>query len=336
MSIVQGRLCRTCAALPFDAAHPPFGAEYDAKYTPTFKLGTLKQVTTRICEFCKLISLAVLRVQRTEPSFQRISLDQEIAIWWLKEGSPKRGLHLIFTSRGSPSGTIVGMVKEPHMPSPLHCSRFYTPISAPRIDFDRVKRWLSACSNYHGPSCRHQFDGNSTLRSPFPGLSKIRFIDVKRRSLVERLSFSNYIALSYVWGMATSFRLTKANRIPLMQPNAITDVWDLLPKTIRYAITVAEILGQRYLWVDSLCLIQNDPQDVESGMGVMDLIYEHSTLTIVAADGKDANYGLPGVYAGSRAPQEHIAEPIPGLRLAVYTDAEYRVESTVYNSRAWT
>lgn len=336
MSVIRGRLCRTCAALPFDAAHPPFGSEHDADYAPIFKLGTLEQITTETCMFCRLVTLAVLRIQRTEPSFQRISPDQEIAIWWLKEGKPRGGLRLIFTSRGSPNGTIIGVVKEPHMPSSLHLRHLYTPISATQIEFDRVKRWLLACSNHHGPSCYQKFGAKSALRSPFSGLGTVRFIDVKKRCLVERHRFSNYITLSYVWGTATSFRLTKANRIPLMQPNAIMDVWDLLPKTIQDAITVAQILGQRYLWVDALCLIQNDPQDVESGTNVMDLIYEHSALTIVAASGRDANDGLPGVHTGGRATQEHIAEPIPGLRLAVSTNVEYRVKRTVYNSRAWT
>jgi hypothetical protein len=114
------------------------------------------------------------------------------------------------------------------------------------------------------------------------------------------------------------------------------DVWDLLPRTIQDAITVVRMLGEEYLWVDSLCLVQNNPQDVDNGTSCMDLIYEFSTLTIVAATGKDANAGLPGVHIGSRFAEEHIAEVVHGLRLAVYTDGEFRVEPTVYNSRAWT
>ncbi|KAJ8127805.1 hypothetical protein O1611_g5830 [Lasiodiplodia mahajangana] len=329
MPVISSMLCPTCAALPFDVLDPPFGTQDGLT---TWKLGTLTQISTRQCVFCKLVTQAVLRVQRTEPApkFRQISPDEEIEIWATRERYSKPGLYLFFSSLGPASGTMIGVLREPHI-----VNSFYTPISTTQIDFSRVRGWLSRCS-LHQPSCYAHFDAESMLPSIFPGLRTIRFIDVNTYCLVERHSFSSYVALSYVWGIATSFRLTKANKNRLMQPNAIRDVWDLLPKTIQDAITTVRMIGENYLWVDSLCLVQNDPQDVASGTGVMDLIYEYSTLTIAAAGGRDANDGLPGVHAGSRFAEEAIAEVVPGLKLAVYTDGEFRLEPTVYNSRAWT
>ncbi|KAI0184390.1 heterokaryon incompatibility protein-domain-containing protein [Xylaria flabelliformis] len=329
---VDSRLCRTCAALPFDASCPPFGAKHDANGSPTiYLLPTLTQMANGQCVFCKLVVIAIRRIQLTEQDFQWIPPDHKIRIW-VPTGLPVNGIHIIFTFQGSPKGTIIGVVREPNI--------FCTPISTTQVDFNRVKQWLRTCTMHHQNACLHNSDGDSETRSLFSELRTIRFIDVNKGCLVEQSSLSSYVCLSYnqvyVWGAVASLRLSKANKSHLMQRGAIKDAWGLLPKTIQDAIAAVKLLGENYLWVDSLCLVQNDPEDMENGTGCMDLIYEFSTLTIVAAGGRDANAGLPSVNVGSRFPEEHIAEVVPGLRLAVYTHGDFRVEPTVYNSRAWT
>ncbi len=65
-------------------------------------------------------------------------------------------------------------------------------------------------------------------------------------------------------------------------------------------MALAQKIGERYIWCDALCLIQNDPDDVDRGIKSMDLIYENAELTVVAACGHDANAGLPGVHKSTR------------------------------------
>ncbi|KAI0533722.1 heterokaryon incompatibility protein-domain-containing protein [Xylaria digitata] len=335
MSIVVGRrLCPTCAEIPFDASRPPFGAKGNNDWTHTHMLGTWMQIANRSCILCKLVVLAIQRIQQTEPNFKSISPDQEIGLWWVPQGDPKSAIRIVYNSqsRRSPMGTMIGAVLEPGTNN--HYS-FYTPVSATQIDFNKVRRWLWTCTIHHRLHCWN-FDADPEARSLFSELRTIRFIDVNKGYLVERHSLCSYVCLSYVWGNVTSFRLSKANKSRFMRPGALMDVWDLLPKTIRDAVVVVRMLGEKYLWVDSLCLVQNDPQDIEIGTSAMDLIYEFSTLTIVAAGGRDASEGLSGVEAGSRFAEERIGEVIPGLRLAVYTHGDYRIEPTIYNSRAWT
>jgi len=59
-------------------------------------------------------------------------------------------------------------------------------------------------------------------------------------------------------------------------------------------------IGERYLWVDSLCLIQDDPADMKNGIDHMDLVYEGAIMTIIAAIGNHINAGLPGLHPGTR------------------------------------
>ncbi len=65
-----------------------------------------------------------------------------------------------------------------------------------------------------------------------------------------------FIALSHCWGTNT-FRTTQSNL-----PERMRNIpWDELPKTFQDAIVVSRLFDVRYLWIDSLCIIQDDRYD---------------------------------------------------------------------------
>lgn len=76
----------------------------------------------------------------------------------------------------------------------------------------------------------------------------------------------------------------------------------LLPKTILDAITLARNLGVRFLWTDSLCIIQGGSNEAredwarESSM--MASVYGGAWLTIAASWGKTMHAGIYRVRAG--------------------------------------
>lgn len=78
---------------------------------------------------------------------------------------------------------------------------------------------------------------------------------------------------------------------------------DLLPATIHDALTITEALQVPYLWVDSLCIVQDDDADKAKYNPRMASIYGHALLAIVDAAGEDAHHGLPGIRHGSRTYQ---------------------------------
>ncbi len=79
---------------------------------------------------------------------------------------------------------------------------------------------------------------------------------------------------------------------------------DQLPPTIRDSIILCRLLKRRYLWIDSLCITQNDASTLRGQLEQMDLIYQCAEFTIVAAAGLGANAGLPGIDTTPRAPQQ--------------------------------
>jgi hypothetical protein len=108
-----------------------------------------------------------------------------------------------------------------------------------------------------------------------------------------------------------------------------------LPRTIQDSFELLRKLNVLYIWIDSVCLLQNDVEDLDLGVAVMDRIYECSFFTVVAAEGHNANAGLPGVYPGSRVSRANF-QIKPKVWLGVWTILDRRLEVTAYNSRGWT
>jgi hypothetical protein len=68
--------------------------------------------------------------------------------------------------------------------------------------------------------------------------------------------------------------------------------WDELPKTFQEAILVTRDLGLNYLWVDSLCIIQDSKVDWQLESAEMAGIYQNAFLTLAATSSPDSNSGL--------------------------------------------
>jgi hypothetical protein len=190
--------------------------------------------------------------------------------------------------------------------------------------------------------CRHQ-PPEAQTQVEFPGLKTLRLIDVLDIMLAEfsintetATSLPRYVALSYVWGAVPTARLSSASLSLFARPGGMRRLLSMLPRTILDAITAVQKLGLRYLWVDSLCLVQNDEEDLQLGIRVMDIIYQSAYLVLVAADGHDANAGLPGVTYGSRAPRINTWPITPRVRLGIFPSLEAYLRVSAYQTRGWT
>jgi hypothetical protein len=147
---------------------------------------------------------------------------------------------------------------------------------------------------------------------------------------------SRYIALSYVWGSVPTFSLLKQNVGQVLGTDGLHSVYDRLPQTIHDAILAVIVLQEAYLWVDALCLVQDDKAEIDEAVTKMGLIYENSVLTIIAATGKDSSSGLPGLRNGSRLAAQTVEEVFPGTRMMVLRTVDQYLEPSVYRSRGWT
>lgn len=98
---------------------------------------------------------------------------------------------------------------------------------------------------------------------------------------------SNYATLSHCWGTLDCLRLSRDNIADFLHQIPI----EALTKTFSDAIDIARNLGFDYIWIDSLCIVQNDPEDWRRESSLMVTVYGSSGLNISATAAKDGSVG---------------------------------------------
>ncbi|RSL52152.1 hypothetical protein CEP54_011055 [Fusarium duplospermum] len=102
---------------------------------------------------------------------------------------------------------------------------------------------------------------------------------------------TRYAALSYVWGDPKLQEHIKTTRSTLANHSDEIKL-SSLPKALRDAVVFTRELGLDFLWVDSLCIIQNDQDEWTHEAGRMYDVYGNSCVTLVALWGRDCDSGL--------------------------------------------
>ena len=203
------------------------------------------------------------------------------------------------------------------------------------IDFGRVLQWIKSCNTMHA-ECHCNI---SALGASFSNQNMF-LISVSKKCLVKANGGEKYVALSYVWGAGFSqFRTTKANLTLLQSEGSLreTRTQNHLPGTIQRAMHFTSLLDVEFLWVDCLCIVQDDPIHAASQINSMANIYLNSYLTLCAADGVDAASGLLGIRQCSppRNVQQDILAFADGPMSSKYV--KYMPNKvSVYDERGWT
>lgn len=170
-----------------------------------------------------------------------------------------------------------------------------------QINLQAVTSWLSRCEKYHHDS---QCSTRRYARTAAPGSGGIYLLDVSRGSVALASLTDRFIALSYVWGSDGQLKLLKSNRVELSKAGALQSETfrPRIGRTLRDAITVVRALGERYLWIDALCICQDDEDHMSAQIKQMAAIYDAAMLTIVACTAESYDSPLPGVERGTRLP----------------------------------
>ncbi|KAI1742057.1 heterokaryon incompatibility protein-domain-containing protein [Xylaria scruposa] len=147
-----------------------------------------------------------------------------------------------------------------------------------------AKSWFTKCCKSHN-ACQPKDPRTYPKRflSIRPGEPIHLVMDSKLQ-----LDHLSYATLSHCWGTACPLTLTTGSLSNFLSQIPET----LLPKTFRDAINLARSFGFEYIWIDSLCIAQDDINEWQQESTKMDDIYQGSTLNISATGAKDGNVGL--------------------------------------------
>ncbi|KAI0116543.1 heterokaryon incompatibility protein-domain-containing protein [Nemania sp. FL0031] len=349
-------LCVRCRNVELD------GQDRDYFSVWSIYLGELLTIiNTRDCSLCKTVTRAIS--QCLTPNVLRYAKDEANLIHVLATPHTDDTALKIWFENTTRDGALKGLAKEIH--SELHpwgCSRLLRidanslsksimssaisfdlyparQLQRGRCDLESMRNHLQHCIKQHRGSCvrnglmlRELNDERFTLRLWPEGF---RVIDVEQLRVMPAPPGCSYLALSYVWDHSNKNHLSQAETgtFPdLCKPQGISI--SQLPQTIADAIFVCQQLGERYLWVDALCIIQDDPADKIVNITRMGEIFSLATATIVAACGHDPSKGLTCLR--TRDPEQVICS-VRGIQyIASEPRLDQTIKDTLWYSRGWT
>ena len=149
----------------------------------------------------------------------------------------------------------------------------------------QAKSWLDQCTQYHS-ICRTATARFLPTRLIDIGPSKK--IEPRLRLRSEIPAGANYFTLSHCWGNRVPLRLLQRNFAGMRK--FIRS--GILPKTFQDCLLVTRQLGGRYIWIDSLCIIQDNPDDWAKESATMSEVYSHCLINIAATASADGSGGL--------------------------------------------
>ncbi|KAH6683930.1 HET domain protein [Halenospora varia] len=154
-----------------------------------------------------------------------------------------------------------------------------------------ITRWLTECTKNH-QSCNQAAKQDTWFPTRLIDVGIQKVGSAPRLILAAETQFGAgkdaYLALSHSWGSKQMETLTTTN-ISALQDGILLDK---LPTTFKDAIRVARRLGIRYLWIDSLCIIQDSKDDWRKEAAVMGKVYQRSYCNIAANAAAEGYEGL--------------------------------------------
>lgn len=207
--------------------------------------------------------------------------------------------------------------------APLHVGK--------KVRWDQVCGWLKECANHHHECSEKRLKLDERLKRLPDGFM---LIDVKERKIVNGDKGFQFVALSYVWGNKPNDAKLRATAKTIKRLRCRNGVAaHELPATIEDAIQICIKLGERYLWVDRLCIVQDHHQNKQHQISRMASIYASASFVIVATEG-DMESGIAGV--SHERPIQHF-QPVSGSMFSYgLPSMGESIEHSRWATRGWT
>lgn len=199
--------------------------------------------------------------------------------------------------------------------------------------FQLARGWLQKCTHEHAGCPKPTSDFMPTrllLISEHSGQFRVRLVTSTDSEIQNR----PYVTLSYCWGGAQSFTACKDNLDALTQGLSA----GVLPQTLQDAIKTTHMLHFEYIWIDSLCIVQDDAQNMAREIAQMPMIYSQATVTIAATRAQSSIKGFlqdritpKDIRANCRLPFRDIEGRLGSVvALTLHPKIDY------LDTRAWT
>lgn len=151
----------------------------------------------------------------------------------------------------------------------------------------------------------------------------------------------DYMALSYCWGDPEVHKALKTMHSNIDEFKQQI-VFNSLPLTLQHAVDLARRLDFRYIWIDALCIIQDDENDWKAEAATMCDVFSRAAITIVACRSDGSSGGIFGAQKYGSCTQIPYRQTFVNVSKDYGRDHEYNVllhqrsDLDPVHTRAWT
>ncbi|KAI0543891.1 hypothetical protein F4679DRAFT_592228 [Xylaria curta] len=268
------------------------------------------------CDFCRLLNCCISKKNITYAGPLQLFRDGSI-LSISRKGPPLLSIYSKSECNSTvPSYAQIGLPDLPEVASPQQ--------------FQLLNEWIRLCDETH--KCfRVEGDTGPPMKMP------TRVVDVGSgdnpclRLVVPSDTLNEkYTALSHCWGKNLNFVMGKSNIDQFM----LEIGFNQLPRTFQDAVRTTRALGVRYLWIDSLCIVQDDDDDWNKEAKKMEDVYSCAYVTIAASSAASSLDGFL-VDRLSRASTRIDTSDGPFYLAEAIDNFVGDVDMGVLNTRGW-
>ncbi|KAK4159063.1 HET-domain-containing protein, partial [Cladorrhinum sp. PSN259] len=203
---------------------------------------------------------------------------------------------------------MTGLIYLTETPSPWPSMNHLPSIIELDESVRRIRSWMQICQRGHKECSRN-------LKSGLP----TRVVDVGaidneliRLHTTAQGDTGPFTALSYCWGDKGNLTTTKDN----LNAHGQAILWSCIPQVMKDAIYITRQLGIQYIWIDALCIVQDDSQDWDREAAQMQDIYRKACLVISGTRTGNCHQSLFGrrtssaTNYGERVPASFATEQV--------------------------
>jgi hypothetical protein len=168
------------------------------------------------------------------------------------------------------------------------------PEAGTELHFGLIRGWLHDCDTAHStPTCKPSKDTRLTATTSSRLPTRLIHVgrngeDIVKLQKMRAEDTGDWIALSYRWGDSPPFSTTRQNLSCHINGMMLAT----LPRTFQDAIKVTRALGRKYLWIDSICIIQGEDGDFRHESKRMEDVYSGAYCVLAASCATDQRSGF--------------------------------------------
>jgi hypothetical protein len=281
------------------------------------------QTCAHKCHICRVFRQAIVFEEVTFDGLKAFQKTEgQVIVRWRTSTTAQGSTSSFLTVEIEGGRTKSGIINCTSQSNIEHLS--LRPNALSSIVIKQARGWLDDCLANHVGQC-----DNLRWNSENPQLL-VEIMSPTSIRLCENKT-DDYVALSYCWGKETDEvkrgKTLTTNLQRRHQEFSITE----LPNTVRDALGIIHAMGLRYAWIDTLCIVQDDPK----GVTTMHKVYSNALFTLCACATRQATEKL----INQREAWTEVTEPCRlGGQFLTTTDMslnELRLRSPLAD-RAWT